>query len=654
MSEHGKEVGKDIAVIGFDDQPFAKELTPPLATVKADAFQLGSVSVEKAYNYLNGIKDDRHLVETRFIPRGSCFVDKRFIKTPETLFVGDTAEIKQNLNAYITERLGNGKEAEAIFVPLYELIDLFEREFINAAADDGSVKAAYDMIVDIFGTDGEFDAGALRLYTLQDNLYVWMFRNCTKESLPYVQKLMSSVKKAEAEASKPILKSYVERTHLDNLFIRDSLMFGGDLKDSYASILKRLCNVGSQTSYLYILENPVEHTNDLEFSADVKLLFKSYCYGAECFNIPESEQRIDTAQAFNNKYLVSDRARILIAADLFSAQTQYGLALLEPVSLDIIDELELITYQLSSAVRTLDILKNLNSLLTETRLALAMANDYKYIYCIDTNDGSYIQYERERTDKDFSVKSRGADFFCSCKSVCDEVIYEDDRILFHDMFSRDSFLSRIDSGELFSFDYRFIGGDTPVYYRLKTIIGTDENRGTVFIGVTDITAAKLREIELKAELFRDPLTGVKNKTAYKNTEAKTDQLIREEICEEFSVFVFDLNDLKKINDSLGHDEGDKYIRSGSRLICETFKHSPVFRIGGDEFAAVLTGNDYEIRDSLKKRIKEQVEANKRSGGVVIAVGSADYVSGRDTCVLEVFKRADKEMYEDKHRLKTTL
>ena len=654
VSERGKEVGTDIAVIGFDDQPFAKELTPPLATVKADAFQLGSVSVEKAYNYLNGIKDDRHLVETRFIPRGSCFVDKRFIKTPETLFEGDTADIKQNLHEYIAERIGDGKEAEKLFVPLSELIDLFQKEFINSVADEGSVKAAYDMIVTTFGTNGAFDAEAIRLYMLQDNLYIWLFRSCTKESLPYVQRLLSSVKKAVAEASKPILKSYVDRTHLDNLFIRDSLMFGGDLRDSYASILKRLCNVGSQTSYLYILEKPVEHRSDSEFPAEVKWLFKSYCYGAKCFNIPENEQRIGTPEVFDNQHLVSDRTRILIAADLFSAHTQYGLALLEPESLDIIDELELITYQLSSAVRTLDILKNLNSLLTETRLALAMANDYKYIYCIDTSDGSYIEYERERTDKDFSIKSKGSDFFASCERECSEKIYADDRIMFRDMCSRDRFLSRIESGDLFSFDYRLITKDTPVYYRMKTIVGTDENSGTVFIGVTDITAAKLREIEIKKELFRDPLTGVKNKSAYKNTEAKTDQLIREEICEGFSVFVFDLNDLKKINDSLGHDEGDKYIRSGSRLICETFKHSPVFRIGGDEFAAVLTGNDYEIRESLKKRIKEQVEGNKRSGGVVIAVGSADYVSGQDTCVLEVFKRADKEMYEDKHRLKTTL
>ena len=97
---------------------------------------------------------------------------------------------------------------------------------------------------------------------------------------------------------------------------------------------------------------------------------------------------------------------------------------------------------------------------------------------------------------------------------------------------------------------------------------------------------------------------------------------------------------------------DLYIRAGSLLICKTFKHSPVFRICGDEFAAVLTGSDYDDRENLKESIKEQVMHNRQNGGVVIAVGSSDYVNGRDTCVLDVFKRADKEMYADKHRLKS--
>ena len=300
---------------------------------------------------------------------------------------------------------------------------------------------------------------------------------------------------------------------------------------------------------------------------------------------------------------------------------------------------------------TLDILKNLNKLLTDTRLALAMANDYRKIYSIDTSDGSYLEYERDSTDNDFSVSSKGTDFFSDCAEFCSSAVYIDDQPLLQDMFTRETFMKRISSGDHFNFDYRFMIGGVPVYHRMKTIIGKDENAGTVFIGITDIDRQKKRELEIKAELFKDSLTGVKNKSAYNDTEKKLDALIREGICEEFSIFVFDLNDLKKVNDSLGHDEDDRYIRSGCLLICSTFKHSPVFRIGGDEFAAVLKDSDYNERRELKKALKEKVEANLQSSGVIIAVGSADFSPETDTCLLDVFKRADREMYSDKRRLK---
>ena len=542
IKERGKKVGSDIAVVGFDDQDFAKKLDPPLASVKADAYSLGIASVERAYNYLAGIKDERHLVETTFIARESCF--------------------GKDHNSAGTSLCGN---------------------------DAGVIDASPQM--------------------------------------------------------------FTGHTHLENIFIRDSLMFGGDLKKSYADILKRLVDIGALTSYLYILEKPIVHEYGKDYPKDVNWLFKSYSYGQDSANIPESAQKIKTPEVFDNIVLVNDRARILIAADLFSAETQYGLALLEPADDEFINELELITYQLSSAVRTLDILGDLKKLLTDTRLALAMVNDYNYIYSIDKATGSYLEYARDKMDNDFSVTNKGSNFFADFAKNCRANVFKEDQPLFWNMFDRESFLERIDSGDLFNFDFRIAKSEALIYYRLKTIIGKDENAGTVFIGLTNIDRQKKRELAMQAEMFRDSLTGVKNKSAYKDTERKFDSFITEGICEEFSVFVFDLNDLKVVNDTLGHDAGDRYLQMGCSLICQAFKHSPVFRIGGDEFVAILKGSDYKDRKDLKAALKERIEANNQSGGVVMAVGSADYQPDIDICVLDVFKRADREMYTDKRRLK---
>ena len=117
-----------------------------------------------------------------------------------------------------------------------------------------------------------------------------------------------------------------------------------------------------------------------------------------------------------------------------------------------------------------------------------------------------------------------------------------------------------------------------------------------------------------------------------------------------------MNDLKRINDENGHEAGDSYIRGCCHLICETFKHSPVFRIGGDEFIAILTGQDYEIRYQLVGTLRgifeeycerEELDPWDRYSA---SVGMADHICGENTFEL-VFKRADLEMYREKKKFK---
>ena len=92
------------------------------------------------------------------------------------------------------------------------------------------------------------------------------------------------------------------------------------------------------------------------------------------------------------------------------------------------------------------------------------------------------------------------------------------------------------------------------------------------------------------------------------------------------------------------------LQDACRVICDIFKHSPVFRIGGDEFVAIAQGEDYA---HLEERLAEMRDHNARSlqdGGAVIACGMACFRG--ETCVATVFDRADRNMYEDKNRLKS--
>mgnify|MGYP000511957845 CR=1 FL=1 len=149
------------------------------------------------------------------------------------------------------------------------------------------------------------------------------------------------------------------------------------------------------------------------------------------------------------------------------------------------------------------------------------------------------------------------------------------------------------------------------------------------------------------------MTGVKNKTAYQDTESRFEEEMRQGK-PEFAVVVLDINGLKKVNDTYGHDFGDMLIISACRLICKTFQHSPVYRIGGDEFVVILEKATSTItRNSLKIAERNRRIQPKRPGGHPgsIARGIAIYNSETDLVFANVFKRADDAMYQNKAAMK---
>ncbi len=115
-----------------------------------------------------------------------------------------------------------------------------------------------------------------------------------------------------------------------------------------------------------------------------------------------------------------------------------------------------------------------------------------------------------------------------------------------------------------------------------------------------------------------------------------------------------MNGLKIINDTRGHEAGDEYIKSASKLICKTFMHSPVYRIGGDEFVAFLEGEDFSAHEVLIKAFNKQIEKNQESGDVVISCGFACFNPKNDSSILRTFERADQKMYNRKRILKSLL
>ena len=174
-----------------------------------------------------------------------------------------------------------------------------------------------------------------------------------------------------------------------------------------------------------------------------------------------------------------------------------------------------------------------------------------------------------------------------------------------------------------------------------------------FFGVLALKAQRVSRALLEQErkiAVRDSLTGVGNKYAYTQKENAVDRDIQSGNSRPFALVVCDLNGLKQINDTKGHAAGDAFIREACRLICDQYKHSPVYRIGGDEFVVFLEGADYEQRSELFENLNSRMAENAKTGGVVIAAGMAEY-QPRDSHLFDVFSRADSRMYERKKQLK---
>lgn len=182
-----------------------------------------------------------------------------------------------------------------------------------------------------------------------------------------------------------------------------------------------------------------------------------------------------------------------------------------------------------------------------------------------------------------------------------------------------------------------------------------------YIGRLFTTSQKLKDTQERADKMdalanRDSLTGIRNKTAYDKELKRLEWQISGGKTN-FGIAMIDLNFLKRINDTFGHEQGNIAIKTLCRIVCQVFKHSPVFRIGGDEFVVILEQEDYRNIENLCLTFNVQIAGISNNDDlepwerVSAALGYAIYDKTIDSSVQNVFSRADKAMYARKKEMK---
>ncbi len=196
-------------------------------------------------------------------------------------------------------------------------------------------------------------------------------------------------------------------------------------------------------------------------------------------------------------------------------------------------------------------------------------------------------------------------------------------------------------------------------YNIALDYSGDDEVGRLTSTFKSLTAHMKENITtLNRRAYIDALTSVRNKRAYADyIEELQTSMDDDREHTEFAVGVFDCDDLKQINDKYGHDKGDVYLKTASRLMCRVFQHCPVFRIGGDEFSVILQNDSFRDRDELIREFNDAMEKTNASAEnpweqVRVSFGISVYDSEQDGAAIDVVRRADRNMYENKRNRKT--
>lgn len=368
-ADRGMKIGTDILVSGFDDMDYAEKLEPPLSSVRASAEDLGYRAVMNAYTLLEGNEITVRNVPTRFIPRLSCgYVGSRlsdidiYLQSKEDrigklmyfIFGGTEncrdAYLIKNMKTIlgVVEKVEGGAELESddvmnVIESAEKMINYDKNYFLYLKNIHMVADACYDRMI----KTSMSESSKLRL----ENLYLEIYRLISRDVGNLVNKA--------GEASIDMLRR-------SNILVRDTLMISGSMADvgSYSAILRRLPLLEVNSSYLYLLPEPVRYLQGDKLYDISKWNLMSYSHFDDMFDVPENERELALSEIFTHKFIPKDKRVTLVMADLYSGEYQYGFMLCE-LKKQFFEYLEFITYQFGAAVKILRLFSELDRHMNE-------------------------------------------------------------------------------------------------------------------------------------------------------------------------------------------------------------------------------------------------------------------------------------------------
>lgn len=186
------------------------------------------------------------------------------------------------------------------------------------------------------------------------------------------------------------------------------------------------------------------------------------------------------------------------------------------------------------------------------------------------------------------------------------------------------------------------------------VVETKWRRAKAYLAtLRDISELKKLQEELRQSSLVDELTGIYNRRGF-STLGRQQLRTAQRMGRRMHLFFIDLDQLKTINDTLGHSQGDRAIREAALVLKATFRESDILgRWGGDEFVVLAMDSDEEgtiaVLDRLKQNLDDWNTDTARPYKISFSTGSATYDPEGPTTLEDLIARADRSMYEDKRK-----
>ena len=546
MKELGLTVGRDVSFMGFDNIEKDINLDPPLASVVADAENIGYEAVNMAMDYLNFDDKDDRIIPTHFVMRDSIKLgDKDFvIQQPLQYKLSNDTDFdtfaKQTFLFIYNPTVNNANRDNIYRAYLYFVLEM-EKLYRNEKVGKELLTSLAQCFNRLFDIDERCEVDIGKFTILMEMIKEAIMENATtkfKKGIivnisAYVYRRLAAILSLRESNENYKLKKIQHEIYRISA---DMIGFEDVSEKNYASIISNFHKIGINYSFLYLFKEPKKHEIEDPFSPDEFMYLKAMQIHDRIISPSDREQMIPVSEMFEYAFSKMDQSGHLVMLNLYVRDMVYGVLVCD-IPYNIFSYYESLIYQVSCAIRILHLL----------------------MYTQET--GNQLKESLEIITKN--------------------------------------------------------------NLRLDTLAKQDE------------------------------LTGIYNRRGF---YIEAENLMKEEAENHKYIMVgfADTDNLKMINDTYGHDEGDNIIIGSANVLSDTLGNRGVIaRMGGDEFAFVFMSNnrdeEKEFYDSFEDNINKYNEESEKEYRLSISLGMYVYEYNEDIDLKELLESADQEMYHIKKK-----